>query len=565
MSEQETFGEDSTPESASVYYRPIITDERGIPDPEEANISHPSKVEELLEYIKDRKLRYPSKLEDSEMGEVAYSHVTELAKNGPDPDSNVRLLLSSFCDSLQSKQRTKNKYAMLVCYGSDFLLAHVKTKRGMSLQEESGKVELVRRFLDVDNILSAAYFEQQDGQEIQFSHFTDTDSGSFRNFIGVSEKRVNYRRKSIQIICQYEGKTGLECKFEFGNDQFEQRWMQQESLKIKNDRLSLSNGRSHAIKEIRWGRSTYTNPQNFMSEFREYSYNLDGQSRRYNDLKRLPVSGVASAYSDDTEVIDHKSHVVIRDGEGQEEIQEKGELPSHIHVLYANKAISLSTDFASEIFQGLIDTSDVSLYHPSNPFAANEFSINGLSLFNIEEEELAAEREKVLNTIHNHLVNSTGETVRRCLGFVFLHILSDCDCVEVGFKRGLDQVINLNHGTPRQHDVVTTKEHDGTGLIEYKDRADLTQKEDAAESIVDNIEKERKRHDEKVFLWGVDEETRRIDGLRKQRWDDDRVSGIQSHVDKKLEERTVEYNDFELLNLPVGDEREKCIIVGVLY
>jgi len=48
---------------------------------------------------------------------------------------------------------------MLVCYENDFLLAHVKAERGMSIQEESGDVELVRRFLDVDNILSAAYFE----------------------------------------------------------------------------------------------------------------------------------------------------------------------------------------------------------------------------------------------------------------------------------------------------------------------------------------------------------------------------------------------------------------------
>jgi hypothetical protein len=136
--------------------------------------------------------------------------------------------------------------------------------------------------------------------------------------------------------------------------------------------------------------------------------------------------------------------------------------------------------------------------------------------------------------------------------------------VSVGYEHGIEQLINLNHGVTRQHDVVTTKEQEGDGLIEYKDKDDLG-KEDTAASIVDNIEKESRVYDEKVFLWGVDEDNRRVDGLRKGRWGDDRVSGIQKHVLDRLDDRSVEYTDFELLNLPIGDDQERCIIVGILY
>ena len=101
-------------------------------------------------------------------------------------------------------------------------------------------------------------------------------------------------------------------------------------------------------------------------------------------------------------------------------------------------------------------------------------------------------------------------------------------------------------------------------MIEYKDKDDLS-KEDTAASIVENIEKEGRNYDEKVFLWGVDEDTRRIDGLRKQKWGDDRVSGVQCHVLDRLADRDVEYTDFKLLNLPIGDEQERCIIVGILH
>lgn len=563
MSEQQTFDEESAPEEARVYYRPIKADARGIPEPDSTRIPHAAEVEELLEYIKDKKLKYPTSLNEADMGEVAYDYADDIVANGPDPDTNVKLFLANFCDSLQSKQRTKDKYAMLVCYDSDFLLAHVKTERGMSIQQESGDVELVHRFLDVDNILSAAYFEDLES-EIKFSHFTDTDSGSFRNFLGVSQKRFNYRRKSIQIICYYEGKSGIECKFEFGNDQMEERWLQQGSLQFQNGKLYLSNGRSHNIKEIRWGRSTYETPQSFMSEFKEYSYELDGQGRRYNDLRRLPGEEVASIYDDGIDIIDQKTEVIIEDGEGKRDIQPKGEIPDHIHVMYANNTISLGADFAGDIFRDLIDTADFSLYHPSEPFASEEFVLNGLSLLNIDQQEIAPERAHLLNTIHDHLENATGQTLRRCLGIVFLHALAESECVTVGYKNGLRQLINLNHGATRQHDVVTTKEQEGDGLIEYKDKDDLG-KEDTAASIVDNIEKESRNFDEKVFLWGIDEGSRRVDGLRKGRWGDDRVSGIQTHVVDRLADRDVEYTNFEMLNLPIGDDQERCIIVGILY
>jgi hypothetical protein len=301
-----------------------------------------------------------------------------------------------------------------------------------------------------------------------------------------------------------------------------------------------------------------------MSEFKEYSYELDGQARRYNDLKRLPGNDFPSAYSDAVTLTDYKSEVIIEGEDGEPEVQPKGEVPDHIHVMYANNSIALSADFASDIFRDLIDTADFSLYHPSESFASEEFKLNGLSLLNIDKAEIAPERASLLATTHNHLDNATGQTVRRCLGFVFLHILAESDCISIGFKNGIKELINLNHGATRQHDVVTTKEQEGDGLIEYKDKDDLS-KEDTAASIVENIKKESRNYDEKLFLWGVDEDTRRIDGLRKQKWGDDRVSGVQRHVLEELADRDVEYTDFNLLNLPIGDEQERCIIVGILH
>lgn len=83
----------------------------------------------------------------------------------------------------------------------------------------------------------------------------------------------------------------------------------------------------------------------------------------------------------------------------------------------------------------------------------------------------------------------------------------------VRFKNGIEQLITLNHGATRQHDGVTRRKG-GDWPIEYED---VPGKEDTAASIVGNIEKGDRNDDEEVYLWGIVEDTRRIDGLRKQK------------------------------------------------
>mgnify|MGYP006926879611 CR=1 FL=1 len=109
MSKQETFGEESTPTEALVFYRPIKVDTRGIPKVEATHIPKASEVDELLTAIKEDKLKYPTSLKDAEMGEVAFEHAVDIIGSGADKETNVKLFLANFCDSLQSKQRTRDK------------------------------------------------------------------------------------------------------------------------------------------------------------------------------------------------------------------------------------------------------------------------------------------------------------------------------------------------------------------------------------------------------------------------------------------------------------------------
>lgn len=308
--------------NVQVFYRSVKTNQRS-PDPEQQPISSPSEledVEELLQVIRKDKLQYPIPLSDSKMGELPSSQVTRVINEGPQ-EYFVRDLLANFCDSLEGRQKAPNKYAMLVFFGDGFLLAHVKAERGMSLKKEEGEIELIRRFLDVDNILSAALFERQN-EEIVFSHFTDTGSEKFREFLGVRERKYHYRKKLIQILCYYEGKREYECKFEFTNDEFEDSWLQSRSITLADGKFKLNDSPAHHVREIRWGAETYKSIDRFKSEFREFSFSLDRERDRYQKIISNPTGSDLSVYMYES-AVDHRRHVELKDSEGNSKIIER--------------------------------------------------------------------------------------------------------------------------------------------------------------------------------------------------------------------------------------------------
>lgn len=567
MSRQQELGkEDGDFEEAHIFYRQVKSQDR-LTSPISERIESPSElsdVDELLDYIRSRKLRYPIDISETEMDELPKDLAIQIVENSPEEDS-VKFLLSQFCDSLRKRQRQANKYAMLIHIGQQFLLAHVRAERGMSIKEEEGEIELIRRFLDVDNILSAALFERTDDGVVKFSHFTDTGSDSFRAFLGVTKRKFHYQKKNVQIITYYKGKTGLECKFEFTNEEFEDKWLNGSELTLQGEQFAFNDERPHLIKEIRWGGEQYKSPRSFKSDFKEYSFSLDGERRRYQDLLNLesPDGSSISIFDTDVEKAEDKQdRVEIYYEDEDTRVLDKRGLPDHLYVIYANGKIDLNSSFANHIFADIISGTEISLFHPSQSVAANEFTVNTLTFHNIDEDQITPELRRFAETTHEHIVNLSGETASRCLTYLLLYVLSR----ELGkqFQDGISQLININHGSARNRDVVSSKENEYGGLIEYKNKKDL-EKDDAASEIVSNIKTKLRDSNEKVFLWGIPEQTRELDGLNTQSWNDDRVTSIEERVNKKLQEDNFDYTDYHIQIIPLGDNGDRWIIAGIIY
>lgn len=510
-------------------------------------------VQKLLSYIREKKLRYPKKISSSEMEEAHRDFVENILENSEEYNFSIKYLISQFCDKLKKRQREKGKYAMVIHYGDSFLLTHVRVEKALSINEEDESIDLVRRFLDVDNILSAALFEKEN-KEIKFSHFTDTGSESFRKFLGVTNTSdYNFSKKNVQIKCYYSGQKGINCTFNFSNEELEQKLVYEDKIQISQNKLKLEEDGTHHIKEILWGNETYQNPKIFLSDLKEWSYNISGHKRRYNELKS---HGKFSVYDEDNEVIDRKDEIQV----SSEETTTWGKnVDDDTHLLFAGNHIDIDSEFARKIFESIIYGEKAIISHISSSTASKELKIGELTLLNLNRNEISVEMLEFLKDLYRHINNSTGESVKKCLGLVFLKVLSRE--VSDQMESAIDQIINLNTGRVRNKDVVTTKETPD-GIIEFKDKGELEKKR-SAESIADNIDTKVNPDSSKIFLFGIDEETKKIEGLRKQKWDEDRLTGVQNKVESKLDDKKCQ-KDFEIVPVPLGETAEKLIAIGTV-
>lgn len=457
---------------------------------------------------------------------------------------------------------------MLIYSGKSYLLAHVKAEKGMSISQEEGEIELIRRFLDVDNILSAALFEQELDDSIEFSHFTDSGSDSFRNFLGVNEHHLNYRRKTIQLLCYYGGRREYDCKFEFTKDEFSDKWLRDEDLHLTANKLTFKDDgpemAPHEIKEIRWGKDTYKSVATFKSEFKEQSLGLNLERDKYDVLMSYPSDSSSNLSVFNAEdAIDYRRKVTVERSSGKNESKKKGSTPDNIHVLYAGNHIRLDPSFAEDIFRDMAHGNEIRIFHASQAPAAQSLTIGGITLLNIDFGTVSKERLRFLEELYGHATNRTGETLRKHLLNAMLHVLKPI--VGEEFSTALDQTINIYSGNPANGDQISTKENEGPGIVEYKNRIHL-ENGDAAKKIVSEIETERgKGHEAKVFLWGFTEQNRRLNGLNTQSWGDDRLASIEQRTQEELTDRGVEFQEFLLQPVNMDGTGDYIAVVGVFF
>lgn len=540
-------------ENIEIYYRPVKSEDFSDVKKVPIDSSYESEeARELVKEIKREKLKYPIPLNESEMEEDHF----EIVKKVMDLENlelTIKLLLSQFAGGLEGRARESGKYTMLVHMGDQMLIAHVDSGKVLSIDEdaeEDEKISLVQRFLDLDNIKSAALFERDNG-DIKMSHFTDSGADSFREFLGVQKSGYNYEKKTIQIRTYFG--NGVDCTFEFSHGELENKWLRDNHVEFNEDRIFFHNDEDldYKIEEIRWGSETYSVDE-FKSAFRSYINRLDRFQKQYKNIYEK-LDGVDRVQNQS--ITDTRNETVMED----QVIKKESPKNEDVTTLFADSNIDISESFATNIFREILKGNEVKLYHASSTPHSEAFQLENLTILN--KVDLSASKETCLREIFTHLQNVSGKNTKTCVLSAALYLLAEG--VNNRFEAGINQIINVNEGQAKHRGVVTAKEGDGGGLIQFKDRDELD-KESPEESIYSSLKTYDKEDNSKLIFFGVDEDERAFNGLRTSRFDDDRVEALESQVNDKLEDDEDIEREFEILPpMPLGPDKSRCVLLGM--
>lgn len=460
-------------------------------------------------------------LDELDVDDNPQMFVDRLLEAYPDHDEAFCVsLINDFSDSMKTRARQPGKYAVLILYGDSLILCHTDSEE-MTITKGA---EVLERLLDTDNVDKYARFrEADDGTEVL--QFERSVSKSFSEFLGLEPEEIAYEEAGeIKIFTEIDGST---ARFEFGQEEFEQKFITGGSHGLKTEILETPND-EYPVNHIKMGRRRYDTVDEFLQQFYALYYDLNTLQNQYGTIAE-------SMTPHTTTVVDHEDKVTTGGPNGATKLKKGND--SEFNVIFADKHIELSAGWRLQLSKKLQSGETVRLHHVGNDFVEDPVRVGPFEVYNpidVDEERL----DRLYSVTQEA---RTGEHLSNIIYCVMFYTLSEwCQSPVCHF---FDQM------TKRFEDELSAEGmilRDEDGLMELKGRdwlADIKNDEDAAEKISEEIQS-----DSKLLLVGVEEDEQRIRPISRSKWDSERNERIRDNV----RELNGHHDSIQLSSLQMG-------------
>jgi len=429
-------------------------------------------------------------------------------------------LINDFSDSMKTRARQPGKYAVLILYEDSLILCHTDSEE-MTITKEA---EVLERLLDTDNVDKYARFrESYDGIEVL--QFERSVSKSFSEFLGLEPEEIAYEEAGeIKIFTEIDGSA---ARFEFGQEEFEQKFITGASHDLKTEILETPND-EYPVNHIKMGRRRYDTVDEFLQQFYALYFDLNTLQNQYGTI-------ADSMTPHTTTVVDHEDKVTTGGPNGSTKVKKGND--SEFNVIFADKHIELSASWRLQLSKKLRTGERVRLHHVGNDFVEDPVRVGPFEVYNPIDID-----EGRLNQLYSVTQEArTGEHLSNIIYCVMFHTLSEwCQSPVCHF---FDQM------TKRFEDELSAEGmilRDEDSLMELKGRdwlADIEDDKDAAEKISEEIQS-----DSKLLLVGVEEDEQRIRPMSRNKWDSERNERIRDNV----RELNGHHDSIQLSSLQMG-------------
>lgn len=456
-------------------------------------------------------------------------------------ETTLKYLLRDFTDSMKTRMREGDKYAISIVSDDYLILCH---SRGGETTI-TPRWEVVKRMLDRDNVDRFVFFIKE-GESIRVHYYEYNRSESFVSWLGIPEREAFYYLGGVNKV--YVDIDGMHCAMELSDDNVEELFLKDNStFKIEKNQLILPAPIERLqIGQIRVGKKKYNSMGDFLQDYLAKRYELVYYQEEYWKLANS-LEPLTTPFIDDI-----GSVVKIELGIEQTYLNKRN---PNFYILFASRINSKTTIQIRESFFGTIYTDflnkrPIRIFHAGMKLYSKSpqpLQIGSMRLFNkLKIDELT---ERLLDFYQD--VQVRDKLIDKALCYSLFHLLNvrnDDKPISLFFEI----FINELSMDIRKSDTVLQNEGD---VIEFKSRDYLVgRNEEISKRISEDLERKLIENPFKIYFFGVDETTQKMEPLTNNRFSSDRIENIENRI---AQEMVVDV-EIALIKVPLDNE---CLLL----
>jgi hypothetical protein len=444
----------------------------------------------------------------------------------------MMFLIQDFTDSMFTRMREEEKYAIGIVTGDLIILCH--SLFGEKTITPTWKV--IERMLDKDNVIRYVCFKKE-GNKIKVIFYEETKSVFFVQWLGIPEKEaLSYFGGKNKFVAELHD-TWL--SLEFTDEDFEKQILQDKIFTIKENTIVLPSpvNEFHLIQIWR-GKRPYKNYEDFLQDFLAQRYELAYYQEEYKKLINSLTPLTKKLIDDEDE---------LRDVSGKTLVKKRN---PNFNILFCNGTIDIRPAFLEKILTKLLNGEQIRIFHAGMNLISNPLRINKLEIYN----PLITNLSKPMIEYHNEMFGRIPSAFANIFLHITLHLLyleNSDKPISYFLKRLRDKLLN-------KLTVDSKLPINENNVIELKSRDFLSDKnEELLEKMVNDITKKLEENPFKIYIIGYDEKIKQFEPFPSSRFNDNRINYIKTELKRRLK------RELELFKLTV-ENSSSCILILVV-
>ncbi|AGK61175.1 hypothetical protein Asulf_01176 [Archaeoglobus sulfaticallidus PM70-1] len=478
--------------------------------------------------------------------------VISLLEEYPDniQEEVMEALLNDFSDSLQTRMREENKYAILILFKNELVLCH------SIFGEEtiSPEWKTIPRMLDSDNVLRYIRFVNAE-DTIKVKYYERWATESFVDWLGLPHKEAFYH---------FGGKYRIQSKIDDIDIVFElteeeiSRWIEKHP-EIKEGKIVFSTPITYLpITQIWVGKKKYENIGDFIQDLIAERYDIEFYRKKFREIVSVEKMtkeekpGPLELYLH--KFFDEKDKVIkFEDGEYIPVVEKKN---LKVDILFVCRNIEIRSSYFDDILGRFINGEEINIIHAGMRISPDPLKIKNL---NIWSEIVVPEFiDRIIEYYSS--VNLQDKVTTRILEFVIFKTLAKSNVhshlyyfLEPFAERIMREL---------SFDGRLTKLEDQ--ILEFKPQEFFSGKDDEiVQRLCSDLTTKLKSSKCKVYLLGVEDDGT-FNPIPSSRLKSDRVEKIRNNIQKLIRKELPDYNQVIVYAMPViyGDKGILIIFSG---